>query len=182
MRPRLAVLGSVTVAVLTACSPGPAAPGPAAERTTPEAPASPRESVTPPPEPDPVAEGPCPYLSADAVAEANGQRVGTVRVSDGDPPSCFFHRPDGEEQLRVRVFVGRPEVAVALVDAAAPVATSNPATRPSGWEGGYETDASGAVYAISKGETAVIVTTNQRQSVKARTVATDVVGALEGSA
>lgn len=177
---RLVVIGSVAAALLAGCSPGAAGPDPTPEPETSET-VSTGEPVALPPEPEPVAEGPCPYLSADAVAEANGQRVGTVRISDGDPPACFFHHPDGEEQLRVRVFVGRPEVAVALVDAAAPVGTSNPATRPSGWEGGYETDDDGAVYAISKGETAVIVTTNQRQSVRARTVATDVVEALEGS-
>ncbi|WP_019813619.1 DUF2020 domain-containing protein [Saccharomonospora saliphila] len=169
------VLGAVAAALVAGCAPadssGPQAEGTGGPSTGPEA-----DAVSVPPDPEPVAEGPCPYLDTETVAEANGQRVRRVRVSDDEPhPACFFHRPDGEVQLTVRVYVGDPAVAVGVVDAAAPVENSNPATRPSGWEGGYRAGDDGAVYAISKGDTAVVVTTNQRQSVKARSIATTVV-------
>ncbi|OLT40712.1 hypothetical protein BJF85_05480 [Saccharomonospora sp. CUA-673] len=132
-----------------------------------------------PPEPQPATTGECPYLPTAEAERANGQGVGQVRLSADEPhPTCFFYRPDGEEQLSVQVYVGEPDVATGLVDRAAPIDTSNPTEQPPGWSGGYEADETGAVYAVSKEGDAVIVTTNQQQSVKARTVATDVIATL----
>jgi hypothetical protein len=127
-----------------------------------------------------VAGGPCPYLTSDFVAQANGQHVSKVQTSADQPhPACFFFALNGNLQLTVRVYVGEPAVAMALVDQVAPVATSNPATEPAGWRGGYETTATGAVYAVSKEGAAVVVTTNQEQSVKARTVAKQAIAGLK---
>jgi len=120
----------------------------------------------------------CPYLDNAFVANANGQRVSTVEVSDGDPPTCFFYALSGKLQLTVRVYTGDPAVATALVDEAAPVNTSNPATDPPGWQGGYAALPDGAVYAVAKDGTAVIVTTDQQQTVKARTVARQAIAGL----
>lgn len=120
----------------------------------------------------------CPYLTNQVAADANGQHIGAVKISaavSGQEPSCFFYRPDGNEQLSVRVYTGDPATATAIVNAAAPVATSNPATEPAGWQGGSQSTGSGAVYAVAKGGHAVVVTTNQAQTIKARVVATDVV-------
>lgn len=148
----------------------PAQPSPAAPATT---------ELRLPPDPEPVAAEPCPYLDTGEVARANGQQVGEVRTSADTPhPTCFFYRPDGEVQMTVRVYVGEPDVAKALVDRAAPIATSNPTEQPPGWKGGYESRDDGAVYAVAKGGQAVIVTTNQQQSVKARTVATQAIAEL----
>ncbi|MEV6874947.1 DUF2020 domain-containing protein [Amycolatopsis sp. NPDC051128] len=133
-----------------------------------------------PPDPQPGATEDCPYLGSEIVAEANGQHVSKVRVSADQPhPACFFYRPDGKIQLTIRVYVGQPDVATALVNKAAPVETSNPASDPAGWKGGYLSTDNGAVYAVSKGASAVIATTNQKQSVKARTVVKKAIAALK---
>jgi UPF0176 protein len=117
----------------------------------------------------------CPYLRTSDVADANGQHVGSVKVSaggDGQPhPACFFYRPDGGLQLTVWVYVGSAAVATAIVNQAAPIATSDPATDPAGWNGGSLVLPKGAVYAVSKGGDAIVVTSNQLQTIKCRLVA-----------
>jgi UPF0176 protein len=135
--------------------------------------------ATPPPASEPTADGPCPYLKTDFVAQSNGQHVSKVQTSADQPhPSCFFYALNGKLQLTVRVYVGDPAIATALVDELAPLDSSNPATEPAGWSGGYEATDTGAVYAVSKQGVAVAVTTNQKQSVKARTVAKQAIAAL----
>lgn len=135
--------------------------------------------VKPPKKPKPVADGPCPYLDEGFVAGANGQHVGSVKTSKTKPhPACFFYRPDGGLQLTVQVYVGKPAKAKALVDKAAPVATSNPADSPAGWKGGAESNDDGAVYAVAKGGTAVVVTTNQGQTIKARRITEETITSL----
>lgn len=176
MHRSLVVIGVAVAALVSGCAGGDSAQ----EQTTSSSPAAAKaSSAVLPPEPEPANEGPCPYLDGEFVAQTNGQRVGSVRTSTDEPhPACFFYRPDGDTQLTVRVYVGEADVAKALVDAAAPVATSNPTAQPTGWEGGYESGDDGAVYAVSKEGTAVIVTTNQQQSVKARTVAIEAISSL----
>lgn len=171
---------AAAAALLAACS---------GEQPTTDSPATPGQAsagesaVALPPDPEPSSEAPCPYLDTDFVSRANGQRVALVRVSGDEPhPACFFYRPDGDLQLTVRVYVGDAAVATGLVDRAAPVDTSNPTEQPPGWKGGYESSDDGAVYAVAKGDTAVIVSTNQQQSVKARSVATEAIAALGTSA
>ncbi|WP_408629880.1 DUF2020 domain-containing protein [Amycolatopsis aidingensis] len=131
-----------------------------------------------PPAPEPGEQADCPYLERSAVAKANGQRVSQVRISAEQPPSCFFYALTGKIQLTVRVYTGEPAVAEGLVDQAAPIDSSNPAKQPAGWEGGYLATEEGAVYAVAKGGNAVIVSTNQQQSVKARTVAEEAITAM----
>ncbi len=178
MRTSLVVIGSAVAAFVVGCAQPQSESQPGAEGR-PQSTATVSSSVALPPEPEPENEGECPYLDTEFVAQTNGQRVGGVRTSSDEPhPACFFYRPDGDVQLTVRVYVGEEDVARALVDAAAPVATSNPTSQPTGWEGGYESRDDGAVYAVSKGGNAVIVTTNQQQSVKARTVVTEAITRL----
>jgi UPF0176 protein len=129
------------------------------------------EPEGPPAAPEAVADGPCPYLESAFVAEANGQRATKVRISADKPhPACFFYRADGNVQLTARVYVGDAKIAKQLVDEAAPIATSNPANAPTGWKGGSLGTDQGSVYAVAKAGTAVIVTSNQAQSIKARRV------------
>jgi hypothetical protein len=124
--------------------------------------------------------GPCPYMDSNFVAQSNGQHVSKVQTSADKPyPTCFFYALSGNVQLTVRVYVGEPAVATALVDQVAPVDTSNPAEEPAGWRGGYEAIDSGAVYAVAMQGTAVVVTTNQKQSIKARTVAKQAIAELK---
>ncbi|MCP2254900.1 protein of unknown function (DUF2020) [Prauserella aidingensis] len=138
----------------------------------------PEPTLPPEPKPAQVVDA-CPYLPTAEAERANGQGVSEVRTSTEKPhPTCFFYRPDGEVQLTTQVFTGKPDVATGIVDRAAPVDTSNPTEQPAGWSGGYLSDRDGAVYAVAKQGTAVVVTTNQSQSVKARTVASDVIATL----
>ncbi|QFZ16067.1 DUF2020 domain-containing protein [Saccharothrix syringae] len=136
-------------------------------------------SAGPPPVPEPVVDGQCPYLESSVVQEANGQLVRKVRLSDDQPrPACFFYANATDVQLSVWVFSGEPRTAKAVVDRAAPVADSNPATEPAGWEGGSLVGDEGAVYAVAKGGSAVVVTSNQRQTIKARQIVKEVVANL----
>ncbi|WP_205660747.1 DUF2020 domain-containing protein [Amycolatopsis vastitatis] len=173
---RRLVLLAPAVALLAGCSAtivsGTAAPSPPS--------ASSAAGAELPPDPQPGATEDCPYLGSEVVAEANGQHVSKVRVSADQPhPACFFYRPDGKIQLTVRVYVGDAKTATALVNKVAPIDSSNPASDPSGWKGGYLSSDDGAVYAVAKGASAVVVTTNQKQSVKARTVAKKAIAALK---
>ncbi|SFW53243.1 DUF2020 domain-containing protein [Amycolatopsis australiensis] len=175
---RRLVLLAPAVALLAGCGPstvpGTATPSPPSTSTATAA------GTALPPDPQPGATEDCPYLDSEFVADSNGQHVSKVRVSADKPhPACFFYRPDGKVQLTVRVYVGDPKTATALVNKAAPVDTSNPASDPAGWKGGYQSTGDGAVYAVSKGGTAVIATTNQKQSVKARTVVKKAIAALK---
>ena len=137
-------------------------------------------AVVAPAEPTPARDGTCPYLSSDFVAQANGQHVSKVRLSADEPhPACFFYRGDGSLQLQVQVFHGAaPGVARAVVDRAAPVATSDPATLPGGWEGGKQPTDTGAVFAVAKAGAAVVVITNQKQTIKASRIAEQTIAAL----
>lgn len=121
------------------------------------------------PEPAPV-DGPCPYLSDEAVADINGQRTGTTQVIDVQPhPVCVFYRSDGGPLASIRVIeADTPQAAAAAVDQHVPIASSNPAQQPAGWSGGSMVTDNGSVYAVSKGTTAIVAESNQRQSIKGR--------------
>ncbi|WP_406639873.1 DUF2020 domain-containing protein [Amycolatopsis sp. WGS_07] len=172
---RLLVLAPALV-LLAGCNPS--SPAKETPSSAPASSASAAEGL--PPDPQPARTAECPYLSNETVQDANGQHVTKVSISADEPhPTCFFYRPDGSVQLTVRVYVGKSDVATALVNKAAPVDTSNPASEPAGWKGGYQPAGDGVVYAVAKGEAAVIVTSNQKQSIKARTVAKKAIAALK---
>lgn len=140
-------------------------------------------AATPAPEPQPIGGGagsPCPYLDRATVETMNGQRVASVRISSDRPhPACFFYRGDGREQLRTWIVVATPEVAGATVDAFAPVATSDLAELPGGWSGGAQPTSGGAVIAVARQGTVIVVTTNQHQTIRARRIAEQVIAALD---
>jgi hypothetical protein len=173
---RVLLLGLLLLVGLAACSEEPT-DDPTVVGTDPPLTTSHAQAALPP-EPQPTAEGPCPYLDDAFVEETNGQRVSKVQTSADEPPTCFFYRTDGSVQLSVRVYTGDAAVAKALVDAAAPVATSNPAELSGGWKGGAEAKDDGAVYAIAKESSAVVVTTNQGQTIKAKQIAQESITAL----
>ncbi|MEU7480221.1 DUF2020 domain-containing protein [Lentzea sp. NPDC042327] len=128
-----------------------------------------------PPAPQPVKDGACPYLPTTFVAEANGQRVPKVKLSTDEPhPACFFYANATEVQLTVRVYAGDQGVAKKIVNEAAPDG-SQPANSPTGWTGGYVSSNSGVVYAVAKSDAAVVVITNQKQSIKARRIAEEAI-------
>jgi UPF0176 protein len=151
---------------------------PTVTTTTPVSTASETQAGLPTP-PQPANDGPCPYLEESYVEDTNGQHVGKTQTSTDNPPACFFYRPDGGLQLTVWVYNGGDaHVAKGLVDGAAPVDTANPAKLPGGWEGGAQPTDKGAVYAVAKDGAAVIVTTNQEQTIKAKQIAQQSITAL----
>lgn len=173
---RLLILPLV-VPLLAACGPTPRA---IPVGTVPSAPPNQPAAAQAPPAPEPTGKGPCPYLENSFIAEANGQKISKVKTSADQPhPACFFYALSGKLQLTVRVYVGEPGIAKAIVDQAAPIDTSNPADEPAGWKGGYQPSGDGAVYAVAREGNAVVVTTNQKQSIKARTVAKQAIEKLK---
>ncbi|MEJ2852472.1 MULTISPECIES: DUF2020 domain-containing protein [unclassified Saccharothrix] len=175
---RTALPSLLALGALAACTAEPATVATTAPPTTAAVPATTRPAG-PPPEPQPAADGQCPYLESAYVAEANGQLVRKVRLSADQPdPACFFYANATDVQLTVWVFHGDAATAKAVVDRAAPVSGSSPASAPAGWEGGSLVLAEGAVYAVAKGGDAVVVTSNQKQTIKAKRVAETVVANL----
>jgi UPF0176 protein len=174
------VTGGLLALLTVACGDPPAAPSAVASAPSRLAPVG--SPAIAPPVPRPTAEGPCRYLSVAAVQAANGQRVAAVRVSDTVPgrpyPACFFFAGDGTVQLRTWIVLATPALARATVDVAAPVATSDLAELPGGWSGGSQPTADGAVFAVSRQGTAVVITTNQRQTISARRIAEQVIATL----
>lgn len=172
----LAVAGCVA-----GCADPPTDPVAVPEATTTSAAAAPttQPPAVSPPDATPARDGRCPYLETSFAAETNGQQVSRVRLSADDPPACFFYRGDGSEQLRVQVLTGADAaVAKALVDRVAPVTTSDPAALDGGWEGGKQPTDAGAVFAVAKGGAAVVVVTNQKQTIKASRVAEQAITTL----
>jgi hypothetical protein len=139
----------------------------------------PDKGVHMPATPKPSADGPCPYLDTQFVMDANGQHVTKVEVSGDKPnPACFFYRPDGGLQVTVQVYVGDELTAKAIVDQAAPIKTSNPATAPDGWNGGAMPTQDGSIYAVAKGGNAVVTTSNQQQTIKAKRITVQAIESL----
>ena len=125
--------------------------------------------------PQPTAEPPpvdanCPYLSDDVVADINGQHTGTTQIIDVAPyPVCVFTRSDGTPLASVRIIqADTPQSAVAAVDAHVPIDGSDPASQPPGWTGGSMVTDTGSIYAVAKGNIAIVAESNQQQSIKGR--------------
>jgi UPF0176 protein len=174
----------VVLAGVAGCASGPTAPTFSGDSSTARA----AHAVPPPSAPKPATVAECPYLDRSVVADTNGQTVGEVKISTSSSkiiPACFFYRPDGRLQLRTRVYRGPIDTVRALVDLAVPVRTSSRADQPAGWSGGAQATGSGAVYAVAKPDAnnselgiAIVVHTNQAQSVKAREITKKMVRAL----
>lgn len=193
-RPFLAVLrrrliavtstGGLLAVAIVAC--GHPANGPSPPGLTPAEPAAVGPTPMPlpvaPSAPLPVNDGLCDYLPATSVQTVNGERVAAVRVSGTAPdqpyPACFFYTGNGTIQLRSWIVVATPAVAHATVDAMVPVATSDLAELAGGWSGGSQPTADGAVFAVARHGTAVVITTNQRQTISARRIAEQVITSL----
>jgi UPF0176 protein len=173
--------GTLAAGVAGCSHPTPATNALESSRTTTGAPPAAERPLVPP-APQPVTDGPCRYLSTESVQAANGERVATVRVSgtgtETPYPACFFLTANGMVQLRTWIVVATPKEARATVDAAAPVNTSDLAELPGGWSGGSQPTAEGAVFAVVRHGTAVVITTNQRQTIGARQIAQEVITTL----
>lgn len=122
-----------------------------------------------------AAGGTCPYLDGQWLQNTNGQRLTGVTVDNRfDPVGCTFWSYEDVPQAQVLVRKMRTNTdAVKVVDTAAPINTTLKALKPEGWSGGRKGGdrKSGAIYAVWKDETAVVVWTAQAQSVKAQEIA-----------
>lgn len=120
---------------------------------------------------------PCPYLETQWVADTNGQRMTGYGIDTRfDPPACVFYSYPDDPQLVALVRHEATEAdAREVVDWAAPIATTDPAEEPAGWSGGRGGFEDHSVYAVSKGTTAVVVFSNQGQSVKPQLVAEEII-------
>ena len=67
--------------------------------------------------------------------------------------------------IRDRHFVDE-DAARQAVDFYAPIDTTSPASKPTGWDGGRGSFPGMSVYAVQKGNVAVIAISNQEQTVK----------------
>ena len=176
---RRIAFGLLPVMVLAGCSGGPsgsAGPSGSSGVTVSSAPSS--AAVAPVSAGvNAVQDGPCPYLDAQVVADLNGQKVLRTAVDPSfDPVACQFWSYGDAPQLTVLVrHMGSVDDARAVVDHYAPIGSTSPASSPAGWDGGRGPVDGGAVYAVSKDDTAVVITTNQAQSVKAELVAEEVI-------
>lgn len=127
----------------------------------------------------------CPYLDTGWVSDTNGQRTLGVGVDTRfDTPACVFWSYPEEPHLTVIVRdMADVDAAIAVVDWAAPIDTTEPAEDPAGWSGGRAgagmvPDRPGSVYAVQKDDRAVVVFSNQDQSLKSELVATEVITRL----
>ncbi|NME88983.1 DUF2020 domain-containing protein [Corynebacterium stationis] len=123
----------------------------------------------------------CPYLDTQFVADANGQRVTDFGVDTRfNPPGCVFYSYPDEPQLIVMVRrLSSFGQAMEVVDFAAPIDSTSPAEYGE-WDGGRGAlggipTGAGSVFAVAKDSMAVVVWSNQEQSVKAETIAKQVI-------
>ena len=126
-------------------------------------------------------DGDCPYLRADVVSHITGQHHGQTQLIKVTPqPICVFYRSDGGLMGSVRVITAANAAgAIAAVNQHVPIAGSQPASQPAGWSGGSVTSAgqmtqdsnAKSVYAVSKGNIAIVAEENESPSIKARVMA-----------
>jgi hypothetical protein len=158
----------------------PATAGPS-RTTTPATPVAPRRTTARPPagtsSPAPV-DAPCPYATAEQVAETVGQHITRTTVTRTRPyPGCTFYRPNGERAADVQVTV----LATAAAAQAKAIALGGRGANPVGnvGDGGVVAlTPTGATLAVSKGRALVVVRINQRISLEAREIAGYVIAHL----
>jgi hypothetical protein len=146
-----------------------------APRTTPPI----RHASTPVPTPVPTpVEGDCPYLGVEDVAGTVGQHIARSTVTPTRPyPGCDFYRPNGERAVDIDVAVLRTSTQAQARAIAIGGRAANPVNGIA--DGGVVTVTNdGAVLAVSKGRTLVVVRINQRSSLEAKEIARAVIGGL----
>lgn len=124
---------------------------------------------------------PCPYLRDSIVLYTTGQHLGPTQVIATKPyPVCMFYRSDGGWLATVRIIkASTPAAAVAAVNQHVAIAGSEPANKPAGWIGGSFSKGKKvanspdglSVYAVCKGNFAIVVQETEPISIKARTIA-----------
>lgn len=189
------VTASLLAVALVGCSPAEDSPASRDDAPSPQAENQPEPSVVTdsglPHDAQPEIPGgrdswvECPYLDTEWVSDTNGQRTLGVGIDERfDTPACVFWSYPEEPHLTVIVRdMPDEDAAIAVVDWAAPIDATEPAEDPEGWSGGRAgaglvPDRTGSLYAVQKEDKAVVVFTNQDQSLKAELVATEVITRL----
>lgn len=140
-------------------------------------PTLPKPTSTPRPTASTV-DAACPYIDTETVKDTIGQHLSRTTVTSTTPhPSCAFYRPDGGLAAEITVSEQANSIA-AQNDALGQVGKdSNPVTGI----GDYGVVAivdDGALLAVTKGSSLVLIKINQKSSLEAREIAKAVVGAL----
>ena len=121
----------------------------------------------------------CPYIGPGWLEETNGQRLTKQGIDTRFPtPACVFWSYQDDPQATV-IVRDMPTVkdARASVDWAAPIDATEPASFD-GWEGGRGVVNEHAVYAVQKDTHAVLVWSNQQQTVKSEQIAKEAIANL----
>ncbi|QPK79045.1 DUF2020 domain-containing protein [Corynebacterium lizhenjunii] len=175
-------------ACLAACTPqGPAEPAHLGQQGASASTAAPAESA------DAAVDGfpvdtpaaatlwePCPYVDSQWLAETNGQKVTQVGQDTrfGTPACVFWSYPEAPQATIMVRNLGSVERARAAVDWAAPIEQTEP-VEEDGWSGGRGVlGPEQAVYAVQKDSVAVLVWTNQQQTIKAQQIAQEAIANL----
>lgn len=121
----------------------------------------------------------CPYIGPGWLEETNGQRLTKQGIDTRFPtPACVFWSYQDDPQATVIVReMPTVEDARAAVDWAAPIDATEPASFD-GWEGGRGVVNEHAVYAVQKDTHAVLVWSNQQQTVKSEQIAKEAIANL----
>ncbi|HJG43218.1 DUF2020 domain-containing protein [Corynebacterium phoceense] len=119
----------------------------------------------------------CPYLDTQWVADTNGQRMTKQGLDTrfGTPACVFWSYPEAPQATVMVRDLGTVERARAAVDWAAPIDQTEPVD-DNGWQGGRGVlNEELSVYAVQKDNEAVLVWTNQAQTVKAELIAKEAI-------
>ena len=148
-----------------------------APNTTPESSDAPKVNVTQTAEVNDWSD--CPYIGPGWLEETNGQRLTKQGIDTRFPtPACVFWSYQDDPQATVIVRdMPTIEDARAAVDWAAPIDATEPASF-NRWEGGRGVVNDHAVYAVQKDTHAVLVWSNQQQTIKSEQIAQEAIANL----
>lgn len=122
------------------------------------------------------AHEPCPYLDTQWLADTNGQIVTDQGLDHrfGTPACVFWSYPEAPQATVMVRDLGTVERARAAVDWAAPIDATGP-VEENDWHGGRGVLGEMSVYAVQKDNIAVLVWTNQLQTIKAELIAKETI-------
>jgi hypothetical protein len=150
---------------------GPATTSPARSQPT-------LPSTKPTTRPVTTTEGPCPYVDTATVMNTIGQHLARSTVTSTRPhPSCAFYRPDGGLAAQITVSEEPNPVAAQNLALERAGQSANPVDGIGDYGAVTITD-EGALLAVTKARTLVVVQINQKSSLQAKEIARIVVGKL----
>ena len=121
----------------------------------------------------------CPYLDTQWVADTNGQRMTRWGVDKrfGTPACVFWSYPEEPQATVIVREMPSVDEARAVVDAAAPINETELAELD-GWSGGRGVFEEHSVFAVQKDTHAVLVWSNQLQTLKPQLIAQEAISRL----